>query len=161
MNIKIILVFLLLSSCATTTSNRSEISNEKYAEIKKQLNAFTSDGCSKWPDGTKSKPEAWLKCCYKHDRIYWLGGSEKQRETADKELRSCVKENFSNFMGILMYMGVRMGGRPAYKTSYRWGYGWNYDRGYISLSSKEYEYAQKLSPYKEFDELKDKKIDNL
>ena len=150
MKLFLIITIFLINSCATTTSRRSQLSNDKNKDLSSQLNAFTSDGCSSWPDGTRENPNAWLKCCYEHDREYWLGGSEEKRESADQDLKSCVKKTFSNFMGILMYMGVRMGGSPSYETSYRWGYGWSYDRGYVSLTEEEYNFAQNLSPYKEY-----------
>jgi hypothetical protein len=146
-----IFVFLfLLSSCATNSSRDILVEKSKLP-LKEQLRKFTSDGCSMWPDGTRSKPNAWLKCCYKHDRVYWLGGTYQQRENADRELRNCVKKSFSNFMGILMYMGVRVGGKPRYDTSYKWGYGWTYERGYVHLTKEEFDFAQNLSPFDESD----------
>src|SRR5262245_42851965 len=45
--------------------------------------AFTTDGCSVWPDGS------WRECCLVHDVAYWCGGPE-ERVRADQDLRSCV-----------------------------------------------------------------------
>lgn len=148
MIIRYILCFCLFCSCSSI-SERAVIIKYTSQPIESQLNPFSSDGCSRWPDGTVLKPNAWLECCYKHDRVYWLGGTYQQRLNSDKELKSCVKKNFANFMGILMYMGVRVGGRPNYDTSYKWGYGWKYERGYVHLTTEEYNYAQELSPYNE------------
>jgi len=141
-----LLTLLLLCACAILPSSRKEIKEELSKPLSKQLRAFTSDGCSKWPDGTKEKPNLWLVCCFNHDKAYWLGGTKEEKFTADKELRKCVKEHFSASMGILMYLGVSVGGIPDYKTDYRWGYGWNYDRGYLEISSDERAYANELLP---------------
>ena len=45
------------------------------AGCNRQLQPFTSDGCSAFPDGTMADNELWLACCEKHDLAYWQGGS--------------------------------------------------------------------------------------
>ncbi len=141
-----IIILLLISACALLPTSRSDIAKESQKPISKQLRPFSSDGCSKWPDGTRERPNAWLVCCFNHDKAYWLGGTKEDKLKADSELRSCVEENFSASMGILMYLGVSVGGIPDYKTDYRWGFGWTYDRGYLNLTEKEKQYATKLLP---------------
>jgi hypothetical protein len=79
---------------------------------------FTTDGCSRWPDG------AWTVCCIAHDIAYWCGGSALEREDADRELRRCVNGHAS-VIGDIVYVGVRIGGLPWLPTPWRWGYGWD------------------------------------
>ncbi|PIK14945.1 hypothetical protein [Halobacteriovorax sp. JY17] len=147
--IKISTLLFLLSACAILPTSREDIQEQLKKPITKQLNPFFSDGCSKWPDGTKDKPNIWLICCFNHDKAYWLGGTKEEKFEADDKLRMCVKEHFSASMGILMYLGVAVGGIPDYKTDYRWGFGWNYDRGYLKVTEEERAYATKLLPKKE------------
>lgn len=79
---------------------------------------FTTDGCSRWPDGS------WMICCITHDIPYWCGGSEPEREDADRELRRCVNRH-APIMGDIVHAGVRIGGLPWLPTPWRWGYGWD------------------------------------
>lgn len=85
--------------------------------------AFTTDGCSLWPDG------AWLECCLKHDLVYWCGGTRDARRAADRDLRACVRRVSSATNSELMYLGVRFGGHPLWPFPWRWGYGfpWPFD----------------------------------
>lgn len=79
---------------------------------------FTTDGCSRWPDGS------WTVCCIVHDILYWCGGSAPEREDADRELMRCVNGR-APIMGDIVYAGVRIGGHPWLPTPWRWGYGWD------------------------------------
>lgn len=89
--------------------------------------AFTTDGCSLWPDCR------WVGCCIDHDISYWCGGSAADRKRADQALRVCLAEHGSAAMGTLMYIGVRTFGIPWQPFPFRWGYGWNGIRGYEQL----------------------------
>ncbi len=81
--------------------------------------AFTTDGCSRWPDGT------WGGCCVRHDIAYWCGGTFDQRMEADRALQQCVREKTdSRSLGCMMRAGVFVGGAQYLPTSFRWGYGW-------------------------------------
>lgn len=107
-----------------------------------QLKPFTTDGCSMWVDGTPENPNLWRHCCVAHDRDYWLGGTEAQRQASDERLRSCVANSGEKGMGSYLYMNVRWGGSPFWMTPYRWGYGWDYmegdkPRGYREPSAAE------------------------
>jgi len=104
-----------------------------------ELKPFTSDGCSAFPDGTFEQNELWLKCCEAHDYAYWKGGTYREREAADLELRQCVAEVGEEEVALLMLAGVRVGGTPFLPTSFRWGYGWPYPRFYGELSESELE----------------------
>lgn len=143
-----LLVILSITACAILPRTRKDIEQQLARPLSEQLRPFTSDGCSKWPDGTKEKPNAWLICCFNHDKAYWLGGTKEEKSVADNKLRMCVKENFSASMGVLMYLGVSVGGLPDYKTDYRWGFGWTYERGYLKVTEKEKSYALQLLPKK-------------
>ncbi len=103
------------------------------------LKAFSTDGCSSFPNGTLSHKELWLQCCTEHDRTYWQGGTYTERLEADKELRECVAQVGEPDIANLMLGGVRVGGTPILPTRFRWGYGWDYPRWYGPLSQEEKE----------------------
>ncbi|MCK4840575.1 MAG: hypothetical protein KAT04_01685 [Methylococcales bacterium] len=111
------------------------LSNNVYAD---QLANFSSDGCSQFPDGTLTQTDLWCECCISHDLAYWQGGSQKQKQQADKTLRDCVLQKTNNkLFANIMYYGVTVGGLPVFPTWYRWGYGWRYGRGFQSLNLYE------------------------
>jgi hypothetical protein len=113
------------------------------------LHDFTSDGCSLFPDGNIKDRALWCDCCLAHDISYWRGGTQEDREHADKMLRDCVFERTgSKALADLMYNGVRTGGHPAFLTWYRWGYGWKYGKNYAPLTEQENQEAlRKLEAY--------------
>ncbi len=92
--------------------------------------AFSTDGCSAWPDGS------WLACCIEHDIAYWCGGTKVERASADLELRRCVAEERSEAFAGLMWTGVRMGGHPALPLPWRWGYGRPWPTPYSQASGE-------------------------
>lgn len=110
------------------------------------LKAFTSDGCSAFPDGTFKQKELWLSCCISHDYDYWQGGTYQQRLTSDQALKSCVAKVGQPKIAALMLAGVRVGGTPYLPTKFRWGYGWSYPRLYGELSESELKQVQALQP---------------
>ena len=110
------------------------------------LKAFTSDGCSAFPDGTFKQKELWLSCCIQHDYDYWQGGTYQQRLASDQALKSCVANVGQPKIAALMLAGVRVGGSPYLPTKFRWGYGWSYPRFYGELSAQELKQVQKLKP---------------
>jgi len=118
-------------------SNRKVAATEQFNPYPWKLHPFTSDGCSMFPDA--AGPYDWTQCCVKHDVAYWHGGTESERKVADEELASCVKGIVGEFMGLLMFQGVRLGGGAEHNTSWRWGYGWIKDRGIEPLSKEEKE----------------------
>lgn len=101
------------------------------------LKAFSTDGCSHFPNGTHEHKELWLQCCTAHDLSYWQGGTYAQRLEADKQLRECVAQVGEPAIANLMLGGVRVGGTPILPTRFRWGYGWDYMRWYGPLSDEE------------------------
>ncbi|MFZ5524896.1 MAG: hypothetical protein ACOY9D_12560 [Pseudomonadota bacterium] len=131
---KIVACVLLASGCA----------------IASDLNEFTSDGCSLFPNGTWEDRYIWCDCCFNHDIAYWRGGSEDERKEADKTLQACALDRTgSKALAETMYDGVRFGGSSVFPTWYRWGYGWKYGRGDKPLTEKEQkQVAVKLDSYK-------------
>lgn len=107
------------------------------AALADELKPFTSDGCSAFPDGTFAQNELWLNCCVMHDLAYWKGGTYKEREKADEELRKCVASVGEEEIAVLMLAGVRVGGSPFFPTTFRWGYGWPYPKLYGELTPEE------------------------
>jgi hypothetical protein len=102
------------------------------------LQPFTSDGCSLFPDEVEITGDDWCSCCFQHDIAYWKGGTEAEREAADRALQACVTEKTGNeTLGLLMYEGVQAGGSPYFYNWYRWGYGWGYERKYRALTAAE------------------------
>lgn len=115
----------------------------------KIISDFKSDGCSLFPDNSLILEKDWCYCCFKHDMVYWHGGTESERSAADKALRDCVLQKTGNEeLAQLMYTGVRFGGSPYFYNWYRWGYGWGYDRKYKELNDIEKkQVALKLEEY--------------
>ncbi|WP_444940601.1 FAD-binding oxidoreductase [Microbulbifer sp. ZKSA004] len=112
----------------------SLLSLEAFAQ---EIEPFTTDGCSAFPDGTFDQQELWLDCCIAHDYAYWKGGTYEEREQADKDLEGCVAGTGEEEVALMMLLGVRVGGTPFLPTPFRWGYGWPYLRGYKALSPVE------------------------
>lgn len=102
-----------------------------------ELELFTTDGCSVFPDGTPDQQSAWLGCCVRHDLAYWKGGTYDERLKADEALKTCVEKIGEPEIAAIMRAGVRIGGTPYLPTSFRWGYGWSGARGYKPLSKEE------------------------
>lgn len=96
----------------------------------KEIQAFTTDGCSCFPDGDKQNKELWHHCCVAHDSLYWKGGSRSERKTADSLLCDCVTKSGNPATSKRMYIGVRLGGGAWLPTPWRWGYGYPYGHGY-------------------------------
>lgn len=107
------------------------------AGCNRQLQPFTSDGCSAFPDGTMADNELWLACCEKHDLAYWQGGSYTAKLQADNTLEQCVANIGKPEVAKLMLAGVAIGGSAYLPTTFRWGYGWPYPRLYKALSPAE------------------------
>ncbi len=129
-NAILLLVLASLVSCTSPTNP--------------QLNPFTTDGCSRFPDGTRDNNTLWQHCCTAHDVAYWQGGTREQRRTADFALRECVIATGEMTIANLMLAGVWIGGPPYFPTSFRWGYGWPYPRGYAALDGEAREMVEGL-----------------
>lgn len=110
-----------------------------------ELQPFTSDGCSAFPDGTLQQNQLWLACCIDHDLAYWKGGTAAERVRADATLHSCVEAVGEPNVARLMLAGVRVGGTPYLPTRFRWGYGWPWPRGYRALTQDELRQVEQAS----------------
>ncbi len=111
-----------------------------------EMQPFSTDGCSLFPDRALVGKSDWCKCCLAHDLAYWRGGTAEERLKADRDLKVCVSEATGNTaLADLMYAGVRAGGGPYYFTPYRWGYGWHFGRSYEALSPEEEATASSLA----------------
>lgn len=109
-----------------------------HSALAVQLDDFSSDGCSQFPDGTLAKKNLWCDCCINHDVAYWQGGNREQKKQADESLRKCVEHKTgSSLLADTMFYAVTVGGSPVFPTEYRWGYGWRYGRGFQSLNRYE------------------------
>lgn len=114
-----------------------------------ELEPFTTDGCSSFPDGTPEQQSLWAECCIRHDLAYWKGGTYEERLGADKALEACVAKVGEPEIAAVMLAGVRVGGSPYFPTFYRWGYGWPFPRGYQALSAEEKQQVkQNLAKFK-------------
>ena len=133
MKIKIYVYCFFISIFLAACSNSSE------------LNPFTSDGCSLFPDSSAISKKDWCECCFQHDLVYWRGGTQEEREIADTKLKECVFEKTGDkALAKVMYDGVRFGGSPYFYNWYRWGYGWSYQRKYQALTDAELKQVKKL-----------------
>jgi len=142
------LILILIASCAQLPINRRSVLSELKKPLSQQVSPFISDGCSFWPEGTKTNKTKWIKCCIVHDLKYWAGGTKVQRNNADSELEACVEKVQGSIVAELMKEGTQIGGSPKFKTAFRWGYGWNYTRGYLALTKNEKTYLKTISPKK-------------
>ena len=110
-----------------------------------EMQPFTTDGCSHFPDRSQVDKSDWCGCCIQHDFAYWRGGNAEARLQADRELSACVLRASGNkALADLMFAGVRTGGGPYLYTSYRWGYGWAFGKAYADLTPEETAQADKL-----------------
>lgn len=86
--------------------------------------AFSSDGCTLWPDSTGGK-NIYL-ACFLHDLKYWAGypNEDVERLIADAELMMDVARiRQSTKMAEIMFHGVRLGGTDKLKQAFSWGFG--------------------------------------
>ena len=119
---------------AEATRVRNLLSAEPTNEIEK----FSSDGCSSFPDSFGKYN--WQHCCLAHDIAYWAGGPKDLRKVSDDELKQCVSDFVDPALGITMKLGVRVGGGQLTGLNtapWRWGYGWNYIIGYDNLNAEQ------------------------
>lgn len=117
---------MILASCITVPS-----------EDDRSIDAFVSDRCSYYAEGTIAQNNLWCHCCVEHDLYYWMGGSETQRRDADAVFSRCIAETGASANAAIMWFGVRIAGGPNTKASYRWGFGWPYHSPYRVLNEEE------------------------
>lgn len=93
---------------------------EDTAELPPDINPFTTDGCTLWPDGN------WRECCIAHDILYWCSEGDLSRKETDQALRDCVRERDSPANAFFMYWGTRLTALPWLPFPWRWGYGYRW-----------------------------------
>jgi hypothetical protein len=106
-----------------------------FAEVTK----FASNGCTMFPEGTRSNPKQWEHCCVEHDLFYWAGGTSAERDLADQGLKNCVAATGAHRIALLMYTGVRAGHHsPIHLSKEGWGNAWHGTKvPYTKLSEVE------------------------
>lgn len=145
---KFLILVLTLSFSLTTFAQSSEETIE--------LKPFASDYCSKWPDGKDEDPKQWGDCCFTHDMHYWIGGTEEEKIASDKGLKECVKLSGAPLNSFVMYIGVRIGGKPG-DADYAWGFGYNSVHGYKKVPLEELEKAKILLEQSEYNQQEETK----
>jgi hypothetical protein len=88
---------------------------EAQGKIELPAQAFTTDGCSAWPESRGQS------CCLAHDVAYWCGAGN--RRAIDQAFRSCLRNESSAAYATLAYAGVRLGGGRFLPFPWRFGYG--------------------------------------
>jgi hypothetical protein len=99
---------------------------------------YETDLCTGYAEGTRDEPMLWADCCKTHDLYLWAGGDRSQRNQADKNLRSCVKEKGGGIHATLIYMGVTVGGLSPWKIKGKqWGNAWGNKVRRTNLTEEE------------------------
>jgi len=79
-------------------------------------------GCTFAPDLNLTE------CCALHDAAYTKGGSEQDRNIADRNFRLCIQTKFPNkyakplwfLISWVYYLGVRLGRRIGFRKSFNY-----------------------------------------
>ena len=99
---------------------------------------FHTDYCTNSPEGTFRRPELWKHCCLIHDLYFWSGGSRKDRDEAEKKLKSCVSDMGAHRVAQLMFIAVRAGSYSPIKYSKKkWNHGWKDRPDFLPLAIED------------------------
>lgn len=102
------------------------------------LKLFSTDFCTAYPEGTRSRPDLWKHCCIEHDLYFWAGGSLEERKKADLNLKSCVEKTGETEQARLIYLAVSIGGNSPIRFRTReWGNAWSNRPRYLTLTEQE------------------------
>lgn len=127
-----------------------------------KLIPFSTDFCTAYPEGTFSHPNLWAKCCVEHDLFLWAGGSKKDRNEVDKNLKRCVAGTGATIHSKLIYFGVRLGSYSPIKFKGKlWGNGWNPRRKDAPLTKEEISFIEDFLKDHPSDALSTHEIDSL
>lgn len=137
----------ILIICLTFLLSVPVYSQEQTVELK----PFVSDYCSAWPDGKKEDPTQWADCCFTHDMHYWIGGTEEEKKESDKGLKQCVKLSGASLNSFIMYIGVRIGGKPG-DADWAWGFGYGSAYEYRKVPAEELIKARALLEQSEYNQ---------
>jgi len=90
---------------------------------------FKSDGCSgglsiTWRFITGHAPP-FESCCCAHDYLYWRGGTNLERQEADRILRLCVADIGYPVLAWVIWLAVRFfgGSHFTFFGDHKWGWG--------------------------------------
>lgn len=109
-----------------------------YASEPEVLKPFSTDYCTKYPEGTRAQPELWKHCCLEHDLYFWAGGLQADRRVVDLQLRSCVEATGALNHARLIYAAVTVGGSsPVRFKTKQWGNAFVERPRYQALSEAE------------------------
>lgn len=114
-----------------TTAEMIERANTHAASIgRNPPKPFTYDGCTRIPETLYSLGFTFdlNSVCLAHDVAYWAGGTEAQRNAADRALYEGVKKEAHWILAEIMYFAVdQMGDTGLAKefTGRNWGHGYN------------------------------------
>lgn len=138
------------------------LSSTTYASTNLRLREFTTDFCTAYPEGTFAQPHLWAKCCVEHDLFLWAGGSKKDRNDVDKNLKKCVAETGATIHSKLIYFGVRLGSYSPIKFKGKlWGNGWIPRRKEAPLTKEEILFIEEFLKDHPSDALSTHEIDSL
>jgi hypothetical protein len=129
------------------------------------LSAFETDFCTNYPEGPKDNPNQWKHCCLTHDMFFWAGGTRRDRDKADLELKSCIQKTGAEYQAQLMYLAVRAGSYSPVKYPKRqWNNGWQNRSSHQALTFEDIHLIEnELGNGYEFisEEMKNKFINSL
>ena len=107
------------------------------------LKTFSTDYCTGFAEGTKSRPDLWKHCCLEHDLYLWAGGTKDERDEADLHLKSCVAETGVRKIAEIMYLGIRAGRySPVSIPGMHWGNAFYDEPTYKKLTESEIGYIE-------------------
>lgn len=102
------------------------------------LEAFQTDYCTGYPEGTLDRPTIWKHCCLEHDLYFWAGGNHDDRKVSDLLLKECIEETGEEFQAKLIYWAVTAGSYSPIKFSNKkWNYGWSERKEFKKLSPQD------------------------
>lgn len=131
----------------TVPSQRSPASYESVepSSLLNRLKPFSSDGCPLVAENISYPHEdQWRLCCIEHDKAYWKGGSQEQRQKADSDLQACITERGSPEAARLVYYSIRSPQKG--NSTLPWGYGWMIPRNTAIHSNEELLEIKKMEP---------------
>lgn len=128
----LLLIFIVFFSVLIERTTLPETTDEmhhhaiQFDEDNVPAKPFVYDGCTFFVDSLVFSDFTYA--CLKHDIAYWRGGTEEEREIADKKLRNDLRECglFGKVVAYPAYVAVRLFGDSFLTRSVNahWGFGW-------------------------------------
>lgn len=146
MRIAILLFYILwIAACAHTHDRQLASVSDSLtpSDLLNKLKPFSSDGCPRIATNVSYPQEdQWKLCCVEHDRAYWKGGTQEDRNKADSDLHACITQRGYSEAARLVYYTVRAAQKNP--NGSRWGYGWVLPRGFSSHTENEMNEIKKM-----------------